>query len=69
VKRLTPIRSATSSSRQRAPQPGGTDVAAQPLQGLLQSCWGVLNDGTELGQAGKRQARLSDGSINGSWVA
>ncbi len=32
-----------------APQPGGADVAAQLLQGLLQSRRGVLNDGTELG--------------------
>ena len=52
-----------------APQPGGADVAAQPLQGLLQIRRGVLNDGTELGQAGKRQARMSDDSLNGSWVA
>jgi hypothetical protein len=29
----------------------------------------VLNDGTEMGQAGKRQARLSDGSLKDSWVA
>ena len=34
-----------------APQPGGADVAPQPLQGLLQSRRGLPNEGTELGQA------------------
>ena len=51
------------------PQPGGADVAAQSLQGLLQGRRGVLNEGTELGQAGKRQARMSDDSLKDSWVA
>ena len=47
-----------------APQPGGADVAAQPLQGLLQSRRGVLNEGAELGQ--DRPARLRDDNLNGS---
>jgi hypothetical protein len=50
-----------------APQPGGADVAPQPLQGLLQGRRGVLNDGTELGQGWP--TRLRDDNINGLWVA
>ena len=47
-----------------AAQPGGADVATQPLQGLLQGRRGVLNDGAELGQ--DRRTRLRDDTINGS---
>ena len=50
-----------------AAQPGGADVAPQPLQALLQGRRGVLNEGAELGQG--RRTRLRDDTINGSWVA
>ena len=53
-----------------APQPGGADVAPQPLQGLLQGRWGVLDDGAELGQdRQKAKNTMLDDSLNSSYVA
>lgn len=48
-----------------APQPGGADVAPQPLQGQLQGRRGVLNDGTELSQGCRNtKGTLRDASLS-----
>ena len=46
-----------------AAQPGGADVAPQPLQGLLHVRRRVLNEGTELGQAGEEGTRVADDNL------
>ena len=48
-----------------APQTGGTDVAPQPLQGLLQGRRRVLDDGAELGHGRQNDKRmLRDGILS-----